>query len=676
MTSAVYSNTTFEKLTGPAFREQLCNMVVDHMQYSESHFWGLRSKWPRLYDLWRGNWSGRFHPHKNNVHIPMIFSAIWADAARKVATSLADYPVVSFLGYGPDDMPIARKREALISAQMKDDECFLKQVDAVVSADLYGVAVMQVGWKKEQPMRVVEYIDRAPLSGKIVRHVKKQPVVMFDGPESMLIDLLDFFPQPTVSRLNKMKWVVRRYFLDLDDLRYLASIGAFDKSEMRRLENDGSVGSGNAFINTSIRRFQVRTGMDDETARFMDKYSRPIEILEMWGTVPSEYAPDGVLQRVITVANRRYLMRNKPNPYNHGMLPFVVFTPTPDMHYFYAPGKAEVVEKLQIVANRYLNQSLDAADLLIDPMWFYNRAAGLVTKNLYARPGKFIPINGNPSEMIQPVKQDLSGLTVADAKIAQMRMLGNMGTGIVDDAVAGLQGTDQRQTAREFVGRREAAGTRLLLESRLYEEMMLEPMANMFVALDKQFLELPVEVLILGDGAMLDPVTQTPIPQSRERLSGYDLSPNYAARALGASVGLSKGMQQQSLVQLLTAMGGPLGQAVMGQINVVNFWRSIFRAFDVHNVNEIFMQDPRLKSLLTMNNEMLLGGGQRTASGLIVPQGLAGVPTSGQIAGPGGVGVNALSALGLQTLPGMPPGSAQGLLEPPNIAHQLPAMVA
>jgi len=363
-----------------------------------------------------------------------------------------------------------------------------------------------------------------------------------------------------------------------------------------------------------------------------------------------------VLQRVITVANRRYLMRNKPNPFNHGQLPFVTFSPTPDMHYFYAPGKAEVIEKIQIVANRYLNQSLDAADLLIDPMWFYDRAAGLVTKNLYARPGRFIPVTGNPGQMIQRVEQPIDGLTIANEKVAQMQTLANMGTGIVDDAVMGLKG-DQRQTAREFVGRREAAGTRLLLESRIYEEMLLEPMANMFVALDKQFLELPVEVLILGDGAMLDPVTQLPIPRSRERLEGYDLTPNYAARALGASVGLSKGMQQQALIQLLGALQGPLGQSVMGQINAVNFFRGIFKAFDIPNINEIFMQDPRLKAMLEMNGGRLLS----------MQGGVSGIPTSGQIAGPGGMGV--LPAVGLPSLPGMPAGSAQSLMNMPDIGQ-------
>lgn len=556
------------------------------------------------------------------------------------------------MGYGPDDMQIARKQEALNAAQMKDDNCFLKQVDGIVTGDLYGLTVFQIGWRRDEPERILEQIDRMPLSGKVVRHIRKGKVVTFDGPESLQVDLLDFFPQPCVARLRDMKWVVRRYFLDLDDIRYMASIGTFDKSELARLEAEGAVGASSGELVTSVRRFQVRTGMDDETARFQDKYARPIEILEFWGRVPSEYASDGVLQRVITVANRRYMLRNRPNPYNHGLLPFLSYSPTPDPHYFYAPGKAEVVSKLQIVGNRYLNQSLDAADLMIDPMTFYNRASGLVTRNLYSRPGRFIGINGNPSEMIQPMQMNLEGLTVADNKVGQMREFLQMGTGIVDDAVAGLSSSgSSRQTAREFVGRREAAGTRLMLESRIYEETMLEPMANMFAALSKQFLEPPVEVLILGDGSMIDPVTGEPIASTRDMLTGYDLFPSYSARALGATMGLSKETQQQTLLQLLQALSSPLGQAMMGQINVVNFFRGLFRIFEVPNINEIFIRDPRLAQMVNQAS----GG-----------QGMGAIPTSGQIIG-GGPSV----------LPGMPgagrqgAGSAAAMLNAPDIGSQL-----
>lgn len=649
------SSMIIERAAGAyAYEQQMCNMVVECVQHSESQFNGIRSKFPRLYDLWRGTWSGRFHPHKNNVHIPLIFSAIWADAARKAASSLSSYPPVNFMGYGPEDAAIARKQEALNAAQFKDDNGFLKQVDAIVAGSLYGVCVMQVGWKRDEQERIMEQIDRMPLSGKVVRHIRKGKVVMFDGPESIMVDLLDFFPQPTVARLRDMKWVVRRYFLDLDDCRYLASIGTFDKAALSRLERDGALGGGQGALVTSIQRFQVRTGMDDETARFMDKYSRPIEILEFWGKVPSELSPDGVLSRVVTVANRRYMMRNRPNPYNHGQIPFLAYSPTPDLHYFYAPGKAEIVEKLQIVGNRYLNQSLDAADLMIDPMWFYDRGAGLVTRNLYSRPGRFVGLNGNPSNAIMPMQPYMQGLSVADQKISQIREFLQMGTGIVDDAVQGIGG-DSRQTAREFIGRREAAGTRLMLESRIYEETMLEPMANMFAALSKQFLEPPVEVLILGDGSQIDPVTNMPIPASRETLSAYDLFPSYTARALGATMGLSKQMQQQNLLSLLQALGTPLGQSLMGQINAVNFFRGIFRTFEVPNINEIFAVNPMLQQMLQnpQLQQMMMG------------RGVSGIPTSGQISN-GGPSVMS----GMAGSAGM--GAPASLLTPPSLNQNLP----
>jgi hypothetical protein len=615
---------TIERAEGAtAYREQIVNMVVDRMNLSESDSLGNRMKWPRLYDLWRGSWTGRYHPHKNNVHIPLIFSAIWADAARKAATSLNMWPIVTFLGYGPDDSSCARKREALCSAQMKDDDAFQKQVDLIVQADLYGKAIMQVGWKRLEEERILEYVDRIPMSGQIVKSIKKSKIISFDGPESVPVDLLDAFPQPGFKRIKDMRWFIRRSFLDLDEVRYLVSEGIFEASEYQRMTHEGGVGGDEALISAMISRFAVRSCMDENTARFMDKYTRPIEILEYWGYVPSELSPDGVLKRVITVANRRYLFRNRALPFWHNAIPFLEYSPTPDPHYFYAPGKAEIVEKLQITGNRYLNQTLDAADLVIDPMWFYDRGAGLNTKNLYARPGRFIGLDGNPNEAISPMQANLQSLLLGDRKVDQMREYTNMGTAIVDDAIAGLQGAD-RQTAREFIGRREAAGTRLLLESRLYEEVFLERLANMFIALDKQFLDPPVEVLILADGAQFDSVTGDPISASRETLTHYDLVPNYAARAVGATSALSKGMRQQNLIQLLSVMGSPLGQMVMGQINALNFWRSIFREFEVPNINEIFQKGGAGGAGTDLNQLIQnVTGGQGG--------GINQIPTSGQI---------------------------------------------
>jgi hypothetical protein len=610
------------------FRDQIINMVVERTEGSESYHTGILRRLPRLYDLFRGVYTGNFHPHKNNIHIPIILGTVYADAARKAATSLNAWPIVNFVGYGPDDMPIARKREALISAQMKDADAFEKEVNTYIVADLYGVAISQVMWDRVVEKRIVDDVASIPLSGQIVRTIKKQDVISFDGPNWEPVDRIDFMPQPGIRTIKKMKYVIRRYFLDVDDLRAMVAKGIFDGSEVARLIAEGGVGAQMATDQQLVRRFQARTGMTEQEAKFQDKYTRPVEILEYWGIIPSEFATDGVLNRVITVANRRYLLRNRPSPFWHGMKPFLSFAPMPDPHYFDAAGKAEISEKLQLTANRFVNQGLDGAELAIDPMWFYNRNKGLNVRGLYSRPGRFIGVDGDPSSVVTQMRTDLSGIREGVSKAEEMRRYAQMGTGILDDAVQGLEGPD-RQTAREFVGRREAAGTRLMLESRLYEETYLEPLANMMVMLDKQFLDLPKEVLIMGDSSQVDPVTGSPIPGSRERLDGYDLVPNYAARAMGATSGLSRGVRQQNLGILLQYVSS--APQIAGAVNMVNFMRYIFREFEIPNINEVIQQQPGLQQVLAQAT-----GGQGGAQQ---------VPTSGQMA----LGMNVLPQQ-----PGMP----------------------
>lgn len=638
---------TIERAVGAeAVRDQLIRYAIDHVLESEVQYSALRQSWPRLYDLWRGTWTSRYAPHRNSIHMPLIFQALWANAARAAATSLSGYPLITFMGYGPNDMPTARKREALFAAQSYDDNLFTKQVDSILAASLYGTSITQIGWKRDEKVRVIETIDRAPISGQIIRSIRKGKVVMFDGPETKNVDLLDWFPQVGFRDIADMPRVGRRYFLDLEDVRYLASEGIFDKAEVARMEREGGVNTGVVDTSLSMKRFQSRVGTDDETARYMSKWNRPIECIDVWGLMPSELCTDGDTNRVVTVLNRRYLGRNRPMPFWHGLKPFVANRPMPDPHYHYAPGKAEIVAKLQIVANRYINQSLDAADLMIDPMWFYDKSAGIRMSNLVSRPGKMVGVNGNPNQAVAQFQRDMSGLTVADKQVAMMRGGIQMGTGIADDVVAGMDGSD-RQTAREFVGRREAAGTRLLLEAQLYEKTALEPIANLMMANNRQFLDLPVEVLILGEGAKLDPVTNQPIPDTREVLDGFDLTANYAARAIGASTSLSKSMKQQNLLALLQAMGTPLGQQALGQINAVNFFRTVFREFEIPNINEMFQMNPALAGLVP--NGMTPGA----------------VPTSGQMA-------TTMQPEQLAAMGGPQPGSAQALKAPIDISQTMP----
>jgi len=172
------------------------------------------------------------------------------------------------------------------------------------------------------------------------------------------------------------------------------------------------------------------------------------------------------------------------------------------------------------------------------------------------------------------------------------------GTGIIEDTVQG--GPGSRQTDREYLGRAEAVATRLMLESRLFEEGFLEPLADQFVDLNRQFMTEDREVFILGPNATTDPVTGLPVPATtRQTITGWDLVPNYEARAVGASTRLGRAARQQNLTFLLqAASANPISAAA---VNWINFFRQIFREFEIENVNELIQSQPEMERVLSQS---------------------------------------------------------------------------
>lgn len=616
------------------FERQMVGVVLERKQLSESHFTGIRKEFPQLYDLYRGVMTGRHTPHKNSVHVPLIFSTIQSDVARKTQTSFGAWPVVKFVGYGPDDAATAKKREALISAQMKDCNSFRKGYELFLNADLYGTAVAQIGWNFcEEDMLVLD-VQAMPLTGRMVETSRKQRVTTFDGPDWKVLDCLDVFPQPNFREIEDMQWFITREYMDLDDIRTLAlpnihGKGVFDAARVRELEqNEGSYIVADDYKSW---RLQGRTLYENDS-RTREKYARPVELLTMWGTVPSEFAKDGITNRVMTVANGTHLLRNRPNPFWNAKKPFLAYSPMPDPHFFFATGKAEVAKKLQIVANRFTNQQLDALDIFIDPAFFYDQNSNLQTRNLLMRPGKFIPMDGNPAERVTPVIPNLQGVQMGSQMTEQVWRWMQQGSGIIEDTVQGAQG--QRQTAREFLGRSEATATRLLMESRLFEEAFLEPMADQFVDLNRQFMTNEREIFILGANATTDPDTGAPIPTAtRQMMNGWDLVPNYEAKATGATSQMNRSQRQQNITFLMQAAS--TNPMVAAAVNWIAFFRQAFREFEMDNVNELVATPQQMQAQMAQ----MQGGNKNDQQQSEVPGTPNGTSGPGQFANYAGQGV-------------------------------------
>ena len=141
------------------------SLVLSRWEYSKNTYNTQFLRTGRWYDLFRGWSSGTFQAFRNNVSLPLLFSTIWTDVARKMNISFGVWPYVSMFGYGPEDTAAARKNELLVSAQMRDAGLITKAADMFLMGDLYGTAICQIGWLQTQKRLMRREAEIAPLSG-------------------------------------------------------------------------------------------------------------------------------------------------------------------------------------------------------------------------------------------------------------------------------------------------------------------------------------------------------------------------------------------------------------------------------------------------------------------------------------------------------------------------------
>ena len=135
--------------------------------------------------------------------------------------------------------------------------------------------------------------------------------------------------------------------------------------------------------------------------------------------------------------------------------------------------------------------------------------------------------------------------------------------------------------------------TRLMMESRIWEEMQLEPLANRFRMHNRKYLPLPKQLSMLGSLARTNPITGSALPPDlTPTVTHEDLWPDYRARAVGANQTMMRSATQQNVIQLLQATSA--NPALMQLVNWVSFARQMFEVFGFRNVNEMLVQLPQV----------------------------------------------------------------------------------
>ena len=597
-------------------KRQLVSMVFQRWVASRDNYLPQYRSMGHRYRLYRGYRTGRHVPHRANVTVPLGFSMIQSDAARKSAMSLADPEVLTFAAGGPEDQMLARKRSALLNVQMRDANLFDKGTRLFVGGGIFGTYVVKEFWDTKRER--VSF--RMALDGS--ERVVEQDEVTFDGPNFDLVDPRNFFPEPGKARIRDMHWVVERFFMEKEEVNRLAELGFFERRGAADLALEPTRRGQFEHDDISDLRDPASGGFDQNFR--VSEFDRPVEILQMWGRVPRDFAVRESQNLVITVGGGKHLLRAVPNP--HGHLPFKEYAPMPDPLYFFAPSKMEVVEKLQVATNAFASQKVDAYRLFADPQFLVNEAIVPQGKKLYSRPGVWHKLRGEVGESnIRPLTPDIRMLTNMYTELEQHAQWMEQGTGIVRDAIQGLGGPD-RETARGFLGRQEGANTRLLMEARFFERLVLEPMAMDFVRMNRSFLTLPRQLEMIGASAVVDPITLLAAPQDLVSIGVNDLLPDYDARALGSTRSIGKSAQLQNYVLLTQLM--QTNPVSLQLTNWFVWFRNLLQLADVQNIDEVMGTNQLIQQVV----ENALGAAEGEGEGPSPPASQAPAVQTSQIA--------------------------------------------
>lgn len=564
------------------YSKQIVNLVTQRRQLSQDDSISLRRRLPKWYEQYRGFRKHRAQPFRNQVHVPLTFATIESDVAVKASLIAGQRPYVEFMPSGPEDSPGSRRTTSLVDQQFVNARFYPKLLDLLRAADIGGTSVVQWFWRKDINTRQQRVPVPDPQTGQVVPQVILGEFTDFDGPDFEVIDLLDFYPEPGKVKMAEMRWVIRRYFLDFDEIVRMAQPGpdgeppVFDPEAVEELRdfpiNDAS--------SQQLEERRIQPGAlftaQNKPDRF-DKFSKPVEMVEMHGVFPDELVPDDNFNnRLVTIANESVQLRNVSNPIWAEGFSFASYSPIPDPFSFYGIGKVEPSERLQATASRITSQKLDALDILVDPHFIYNRQANVDTRKLYSRAGGLTPADGPPAEAVQALVPDMRGVDKAIIEVENLWRWMQISSGVLEDTVIGLGGGSDRQTAREFLGRAESSQRRLVFETLMCVDQFVEPLAQAFRELNAQFMDFPTKVRMIGQNAIIDPETGAPI-QDDPFATLQDVILKYDMKAQATTSLVGKGAKQQNdILMVQTAAATPIGIIT----NWVNAARKLYGDFD------------------------------------------------------------------------------------------------
>ena len=358
--------------------------------------------------------------------------------------------------------------------------------------------------------------------GGIVGMQAQEKVRLESWPVRRLVSRFDCYPCSTGSNIQEMPYFIERVIMPLQAVknqrgwRNLDKLLGFMSVDVMR----GNVLGGTEFSDDHwdlyerlrIAGYDVFDGYGaDNSNKNSVKYA---EILVY--TEAPETGEDGG-GRIVLIGDRNALLydsaeRNANNPegaypFLHGKKPYsdIKYAPT-EGQLWQADGLVKQIENQQVKINTRSAQIGDIIERITKPGIFYGPGAGVRDpSDLDPWPGAAIPVDGDPSQIIERQYAGVPGDAWNDLNFARMSVQRHGGASDYGRGVTG-----QRNSADQ--GSKTLGGIQLLINAasqaksfkwRLAEEQGITDGLNIDAQLVQQVLTIPQKIKILGENRVL-----------------------------------------------------------------------------------------------------------------------------------------------------------------------------
>ncbi len=510
-------------------------------------------------------------PDRSRVSRPVLYEAVEGIQSNLMnALFPSDERFFSVVGKTEKDHANASTIENFLRTKLEATgfsekfAMFLKQ--ALITGNTVAAVPWQQRWRTRRVKQPVEVFGMP-----IHQRTTTQQQLVFHGPEFDVIDMFDFVMDPDADRFENAT-VIHRVTRPLAYLKqHKQTYHNTDNIQIDSANEDDTEGHKRA------RKSAFGLNNTEKKATQQD-----VTLLEVWGDFKLN---DGTTYTnyVCVIANGQHVLRFEPNPYDHGMKPFVFTNLIPVPNEIYGIGAIEKSLGLQHAINTLTNQKLDLINLSINsPFTYLINDDVFDPASIVTRPGALIPVKSH--ETLKPL-QYLNDFTIAFTEIADLKSEIQEATGALNLFNGVAQPRQHKKTATEIDALITGGAQKFNTLISHLENTALEPFLEMVFENAKQFLTEPHTLRLSKHDGSLEFVELLPevLQQSQCQF-----------RIDGSQAASLKNQELETLIGFIQLV--QQAPELKSHINIIPLLKKIYRRLGFKDEDSIFTTPPTHKN--------------------------------------------------------------------------------